>query len=284
MQNPRILMAGCGSLGTRVGLALAADFHVFGLRRQAHKVPLPLTPVQADLQHPRQLASAVPTTDILIYCLTPDQYDEAGYRTAFVTGLDNLLSLLEKREQRPTHVFFVSSTAVYGQKNDEWVDETSPTTPARYNGQVLLEAEARLAASSIPGTSVRLAGIYGPQRRGMLSSVTEGRIAPAPDTGYSNRIHEDDAVGLLSHLVHQAVREEALEPCYIGSDCEPSRIGDVVAWLREQLSCEPVKADARVGSRVGSKRCSNRRIQDAGYQFLFPSYREGYASIIRQRT
>ncbi|TVP54023.1 MAG: NAD-dependent epimerase [Halomonadaceae bacterium] len=280
MQNPRILMAGCGSLGTRVGLALAADYHVLGLRRQAHKVPLPMTPVQADLLKPRQLASALPPADILVYCLTPDQYDEAGYRDAFVTGLDNLLGLYEKREQRPAQVFFVASTAVYGQKNDEWVDETSATNPARYNGQVLLEAEARIAASPIAGTSVRLSGIYGPNRQGMLRSVAEGMVAPTRGSGYSNRIHEDDAVGLLCHLVHKAVRGESLETCYIGSDCEPSRLGDVVAWLREQLPCEPVRDDARAGSRVGSKRCSNQRILHSGYQFLFPSYREGYASIL----
>ncbi|MDX1589565.1 MAG: NAD(P)H-binding protein [Oleiphilaceae bacterium] len=283
MQNPRILMAGCGRLGSRIGLALSQDYQVLGLRRQAHRVPLPMTPVAADLQQPQQLAEALPQADIVIYCLTPDEYDESGYRAAFVQGLDNLLSLYEQREQPPAHVFFVASTAVYGQKHHEWVDETSPTEPERYNGRILLEAEARLRQSPINGTSVRLAGIYGPGREGMLRSVTEGRVAPAPDTGYSNRIHEDDAVGLMCHLVHRAVRGEPLEACYIGSDCEPTRIGDLVAWLREQMPCEPVRPDARQGSRVGSKRCSNRRLLDSGYQFLFPSYREGYASVLHQR-
>lgn len=284
MQSPRILMAGCGRLGTRIGLALAQDYPVQGLRRQAHKVPLPMTPVQADLRQPHQLDSALPDTDILIYCLTPDEYDEAGYRAAFVEGLDNILSFYEKRQQRPAHAFFIASTAVYGQKNHEWVDETSPTEPERFNGRVLLEGEARLAASHIPATSVRLAGIYGPGREGMLRSVKEGRVAPAPDTGYSNRIHEDDAVGLMCHLVHKAVKGESLEACYIGSDCEPARQGDLVAWLREQMPCEPVRDDARIGSRVGSKRCSNRRLLDSGYRFLFPSYREGYASILNRKT
>lgn len=282
MRDARILMAGCGRLGQRIGTALAEHHHVFGLRRQVSRVPLPLTPIEADLLDPDTLAGRVPDVDIVIICLTPDQYDEAGYHATFVQGTANLLATFEHTAKPPRRVFFVSSTAVYGQKSGEWVDETSATVPSRHNGEALLAAERQLAESPIPATVVRLSGIYGNGRDGMFSRMLDGSIAPNPDSGYTNRIHEDDAVGALCHLVNQALDGVALEDCYLASDCEPARLGDVVAWVRETMSCEPVRADARRDSRVGSKRVDNRRLLATGYRFLFPTFREGYAGMVEK--
>lgn len=280
MVDSRILMAGCGTLGQRVGLALAEQHHVFGMRRQASRVPLPLTPVPADLRLPQELARKVPDTDIVIVCLTPDQYDADGYQETFVQGLDNLLNILESRPQPPRRVFFISSTAVYGQCEGEWVDESSTTEPKRYNGQALVEAEQRLDRSPLATTVVRLSGIYGPGRDSMLTKMIKGDVAPNPQSGYTNRIHEDDAVGSLCHLVDQALRNEALAPCYLVSDCEPARLGDIVSWLRETVDCAPVNPDAQQDSRAGSKRCDSTRLRESGYEFLFPTFREGYASLL----
>lgn len=281
MRDARILMAGCGRLGQRIGTALAEQHHVFGLRRQAHRVPLPLTPLQADLLDLASLQAQVPAVDTVIICLTPDQYDDRGYHSTFVQGTSNLLRVLEAADTPPQRVVFVSSSAVYGQQAGEWVDETSATAPPRYNGEALLAAEQRLHDSSIPATVVRFSGIYGNDRDGMLSRMRDGSIAPNPDSGYTNRIHEDDAVGSVCHLVNRDLDGMTLADCYLASDCEPARLGDVVAWVRETMTCEPVQADARRDSRVGSKRVDNSRLLASGYQFLFPSFREGYTSMVQ---
>lgn len=281
MQDARILMAGCGALGQRIGLALAEDHHVFGMRRQASRVPLPLTPIQADLLDPAGLAERIPEVDAVVVCLTPDQYDEAGYHGTFVQGMSNLLEALKHQATPPKRVFFISSTAVYSQNQGEWVNEDSVTEPNRYNGQALLEAEQRLTSDAIPGTVIRFSGIYGNGRDGMLSKMIDGSIAPNPDSGYTNRIHEDDAVGSVCFLVNEALDGRDLASCYLASDSEPARLGNVVAWVRETVASEPVKPDARQDSRVGSKRADNTRLREAGYRFLFPTFREGYASMLR---
>ncbi len=280
MVDSRILMAGCGALGQRIGLALAEQHHVFGMRRHASRVPLPLTPVQADLNAPDELVTQLPQADVVVVCLTPDQYDAEGYERTFIHGLNNLLQILESSPTPPVRVFFVSSTAVYGQSDGQWVHESSPTEPGRYNGQILVRAEQRLAQSPLQTTVVRLSGIYGQGRGSMLSKITNGEVAPNPNSGYTNRIHEDDAVGSICHLVDRALREEALHGCYLASDCEPARLGDVVSWVRETVSCAPIKPDAQQDSRAGSKRCDSRRLREAGYEFLFPTFREGYASML----
>ncbi len=127
---------------------------------------------------------------------------------------------------------------------------------------------------------VRFSGIYGNDRDGMLSKMRDGSIAPAPDSGYTNRIHEDDAVGALCHLVNRDLEGKSLEDCYLASDCEPARLGDIVAWVRETMRCDPVRPDARRDSRVGSKRLDNSRLLATGYRFLFPTFREGYTSMV----
>lgn len=280
MRDARILMAGCGRLGQRIGAALAEHHQVFGMRRQASRVPLPLTPIQGDLLDLEGLRMRVPQVDTAIICLTPDQYDEAGYYQTFAQGTTNLLKVLEAADTLPRRVLFVSSTAVYGQNNGEWVDETSPTEPPRYNGEALLAAEQRLADSPLAGTVVRFSGIYGNDRDSMLARIREGSIAPNPDSGYTNRIHEDDAVGAVCHLVNRDLIGHELAACYLASDCEPARLGDVVTWVRETMSCDPIRPDARNDSRAGSKRVDNSRLRASGYQFVFPTFREGYTSMV----
>lgn len=282
--RPRLLLAGCGALGTAIAERLSEFADVWGLRRQADRIPAPIRPLQADLLDRASLASVLPDVlDIAIYCVTPSRMDDTGYKNAYVDGLDNLLSLLEARATPPRHVFFISSTGVYHQNNDEWVDEDSPTQPTRFSGQRLLEAERRLAMSPIAGTSIRFSGIYGPTRTRFLDKVRDGSIAPMADSAFTNRIHEEDCVGILQHLVSARWEGKTLSSCYIGSDDDPSRLGDVVTWIRAHTACAPVKADADSGERrAGSKRCRNTRLKAAGYRFRYPSYRDGYGTIIRQ--
>lgn len=276
----RILLAGCGQLGSLIGLALARNHQVWGLRRNAERIPQPLKPLQGNLLEPAALAAILPPElDTVIYCLTPAQYDDAGYKAAFVTALDNLLTILEQRARPPRRVFFISSTGVYHQDDDSWVDETSPTLPTRFSGRRLLEGEARLAQSPLASTSVRFSGIYGGQRRGLLEGIKAGRIAAATDTPFGNRIHEQDCVGVVAHLVARLAAGEPLAECYLASDCEPVRQGELVQWIRRQITCAEPVADARTLGRAGSKRCSNQRLLESGYRFRYPGFREGYKAM-----
>ena len=46
----RVLIAGCGDVGTALGLLLAGDGHeVFGLRRHTERLSAPIRPVRGDL-------------------------------------------------------------------------------------------------------------------------------------------------------------------------------------------------------------------------------------------
>lgn len=277
----RILLAGCGQLGSLIGLALAANHEVWGLRRDAGPIPKPLHALQADLLKPETLKQALPSDlDAVIYCLTPSQYDDAGYKAAFVTGLDNLLTLLEQRERPPAHVFFISSTSVYHQDDDSWVNEESPTEPDRFSGKRLLQGESRLSESPLPGTTIRFSGIYGGQRRGLLDRVKAGKVIAGTHTPFGNRIHEQDCVGVVAHLVDRLVKGLPLASRYLANDCEPVRQGDLVSWICSQTACAEPASDAKKLGRAGSKRCDNRRLLESGYRFRYPTFREGYREML----
>lgn len=279
--RPRILVAGCGSLGGMIARTLCEDAEVYGLRRNADAIKAPVLPIGADLLNPSALASAVPeNVDALIYCLTPSSYDDAGYQAAYVTGLSNLLAALDGKSL--SRVIFISSTSVYHQDDDGWVDETSPTEPEKFSGQRILDGEAVALNSGVPATIVRLSGIYGPSRHRFLTAVRRGEMNPSKPAPYTNRIHEVDAANAVVHLMRSSLQGKALAEHYIASDCEPARLDEVIAWVQSQTPCAQPRAGARTGGRAGSKRCRNQRLLDSGFSFRYPDYRSGYSEMIQE--
>lgn len=280
----RILIAGCGYVGSALARELVAGSHtVFGLRRHPASLPPGVVPIAADLAVSRSLAELPTGLDAVVYAASPGGRDEALYRTIYVKGLRNLLDVLEAQGQRPRRVIFVSSTGVYGQSRGEWIDETSPTEPSDEPARLLLEGESVLRGGPFPGVVLRLGGIYGPRRTRLVEQVRQGHAVIARGaTRYTNRIHRDDCVGALRHLL------ELEEPAdvYLGVDHEPEDEAVVLRWLAGALGAPPPRVAARGEEpsrrRRGNKRCRNDRLVASGYRFRFPSYREGYTALLAE--
>jgi len=282
MSAPSVVIAGCGDVGSRLASQLlAAGWEVHGLRRNVSRLPEGVIGIAGDL-FKKDCPDTWPIggVDYLVYCAAATDHDEAGYRKAYVEGLQHVLEWLDDYGQQPKQLVFVSSSSVYGQQNGEWVDETSPTQALGYSGQVMLEAEQVVFDSGIPATTVRLTGIYGPGREWLLSQVRQGyRVAVEPPL-YGNRIHVDDAAGLLAFLLQHVEQGGSLDKVYIGVDDAPAPLAEVVGWLREYLGVTEWAEDASV-RRAGSKQCSNARAKALGWTPTYPSYREGYAAILK---
>ena len=281
MSSPSVLIAGCGDVGSRLATQLLAEqWQVYGLRRNVSRLPQGVVGIAGDLfseQCPGQWPQK--SADYLVYCAAATEHDEAGYRAAYVDGLQHVLGWLKQRGQAPKRLLFVSSSSVYEQKDGEWVDETSVAEAQAYSGRMMLEAEQVALGSGIPATVVRLTGIYGPGREWLLPQVRRGyRVAIEPPL-YGNRIHADDAAGLLAFLLKADRSGTALDDCYIGVDDAPAPLAEVVDWLRDYLGVTEWADDASV-RRTGSKRCSNARARALGWVPRYPSYREGYAAIL----
>lgn len=278
-----LLIAGCGDVGTRLGLRMVEQgWRVLGMRRNLAALPAAIEPLAGDLH-----ADACPSDwpqgplDYVVYCAAATRHDEAGYRAAYVDGLRRVLGWLEQHGQRPRRILFASSSGVYGQQEGEWIDEGSPAEALSFSAVIMREAERVALESGLPATTVRLTGLYGPGREWLLSQVRNGyRVSETPPL-YGNRIHVDDAAGLFATLLQADVAGKPLADCYLGVDDEPAPLHEVVAWLREQLGVSHWSDEQRV-RRAGSKRCSNARARALGWAPQYPSYRDGYAAILAE--
>ena len=278
----RLLIAGAGYLGqARVEKVLAEKTHaVTLLRRRAVAVP-GAEVFPADLLQKASLQRLPPVDDV-VYCASADASDEASYRNIYQDGLRNLVEAL-RAQGGFRRLVYVSSTSVYAEAQGNWVDESSTNLVSAGPSRFMVSGERVLMDGPEDFGILRMGGIYGPGRTYFLRRVKENAERIYAKGGvYSNRIHRDDCVGMILHVL----RGSAARQVYNGVDSEASDRNDVIRWMAAQLGLDPLNVPstedlAQIAAR-GNKRISNQKIRDAGYQLLYPSYREGYAALLSE--
>lgn len=281
----QVVIAGCGYVGNALATQLLSEGHeVFGIRRDVSRLAPGVQGIAGNLAMPRELGPAPPRVEYAVFAVGADEGTEQAYRKAYLDGLAGFLQWLADEGQRPKRIVMTSSTSVYGQRRGEPIDEDSPTHPTQFRGETLLASERLLGASEIRSVVVRLGGIYGPGRTSLIDRARQGALTLRGTEHYTNRIHRDDAAGLVGHLLFHP--DPA--PLYLGVDNESAEEGALYTWLAEQVGSPPPGlpeegAPSRPGPRrtAGSKRCSNGLARKSGYRFAYPTYREGYGALIR---
>ncbi|MFW8564587.1 NAD-dependent epimerase/dehydratase family protein [Orrella sp. 11846] len=305
----KLLIAGYGDLGRHIASVYqtqiqaldpqqqAATARIIALRRhhsdQAQDSDHFRT-IAADLTD-RESLKALPT-DIthVVYCPTPDAFTRQGYEHTFLTGLQTLCAQLMTQARLP-HILMVTSTAVYDRALTGWIDESTPTEPDRFNGQVLLQAETWLQTTYRGQVSIlRLSGLYGPGRDRALRSLMAGRILLPEDPDYwVNRIHIRDAARACLHLLQrtqqtaqapQAQKTPAPKPSiYIGTDDSPLPAHQFYDTLAKQLDV-PVPSRTTDPSRytpgIQQRRLSNALLKSTGFECEWPNALSGYQTMI----
>ena len=271
----RLLVAGCGYVGARLAeRRAAAGDTVYALRRSEGAAPRGVAAVRADLTRPETL-DALPEIDAAVFAPTPDSRDDSGYARTYVDGARNLAEALRRRSG-PVRWIHVSSTSVFEVDDGSWVDETTPCPGEGFRARRLLESEAVAGEHGHQGVVLRLGGIYGPGRDGVIRRVASGEARAK--LRYTNRIHRDDAAAAISHLLGV----EAVETRYLGVDRDSALEASVLDWIADQIGVPPPPREGE-GSPRG-KRCSSDRLLASGFAFHFPSYVEGYGALLVERA
>jgi nucleoside-diphosphate-sugar epimerase len=173
-------------------------------------------------------------------------------------------------------VLFVSSSAVYGEHGDAWVDEDTVPDPPGFNGEVLLEAERWLATQPLSSVVLRLAGLYGPGRLQLVDRLRTGRVAvPRDKPHWANRIHVEDAAEATAHLL---LLPDA-GSLYLGVDDMPLPLDMLYDHLAGWAGA-PRPPDGPPPAGVGSKRLSNARLRASGFAPRWPDALSGYAAAL----
>jgi len=274
MEN--VLIVGCGDLGGTVAAQLSAmNIQVTGVRRTDATIS-GVEIIQADITEAPSLEVLKPIQpDILIYCVAANGQTDEQYKANYVDGLRNMLAT-QTENSNLKHVFFVSSTRVYGQKTDVLLDESTPAIAADFGGERLLEAEALLNNLSCNTTVLRLSGIYGAGRLRMINLAKSPQNWPAQNS-WSNRIHKDDAAAFMVFLVLQVLASKPIGACYIVTDSKPSSQCEVLSWIANQMQ---INSDVTAPAIEGGKRLSNQSMLSTGFQLQYPDFMSGYQALL----
>lgn len=275
----KILIVGCGDLGVELAHQLQTQgLMPIGLRRTL-SLDSSFECIQADVtQTSSLLVVSNLNPDYLVYCVAASAQSDDSYRQHYVEGLRNVLKALVDATNLK-HVFFVSSTRMYGQTTEVLLDENTIPQEMDFGGQRLLEAENLLKHAGQPWkhTSLRLTGIYGPGRNRMLNLASTHSNWPAQNI-WTNRIHRDDAAAFIVHLIRMLLNGETAQDCYVVTDNNPVSQYEVLHWIAGQMGME---VSSEVPEVVGGKRMSNQRMLSTGFLLQYPDYKLGYSVMLK---
>ena len=113
----------------------------------------------------------------------------------------------------------------------------------------------------------------------MLSQIKAGKGRPALPEQWSNRIHSDDCGGVIAHLINRVAAGKPIETVYLATDSAPVTQHDLRTWMAGEMG---VTLTDEIVVQNAVRRCSNQRLLDSGYEFIFPSYKEGYLSLMAE--
>lgn len=205
-------------------------------------------------------------------------------------GAKALLPALTEAQAYPDWIGYVSSTAVYGNRDGGWVFEEDALNAASLEGARRVRAEADwLDAGRGMGLTVqifRLPAIYGPGRS-VVDRLRDGtaRIVRKPGQVF-NRVYVEDAVaGLFASM--DRPRPGA---AYNLTDDAPSPVDVVMADVARRMGLpqppevdwtDPSVSDAMRRFYLDSKRISNARAKaELGWRPAHPTWREGLEAIL----
>ncbi|WP_323674846.1 NAD-dependent epimerase/dehydratase family protein [Halorubellus sp. PRR65] len=289
----RVVVLGCGYVGIELGRQLVDRGHdVVGVRRSDSGLDAiegaGFDGVRADVTDAESLA-ALPDADALVFAASSGGRGADAARDVYVDGLQSALGEYATREDPPRRLVYTSSTGVFGDHGGDWVDESTPIDPTTAKTRVLASAEAIALAADrlygIDGTVARFAGLYGPERY-RLERYVDGPVTE----GYLNMVHRDDAAGAVRFLLEtdrargdvvHVVDDEPVSKWafadYLADACgEPS---PAKRTTTERLADGDLSAAAERRIRA-EKRVDNTRLRDLGYEFRYPTYREGYDAAV----
>ncbi len=222
--------------------------------------------------------------EFAVNCVSSGGAGLEGYRRSYVDGMASILRWARSRGAVGT-LLYTGSTSVYPQDGGVRIDETASTHGGSDRAQILLQAEAQLRASDQACRRwfvLRLAGIYGPGRHGLLDQVRSGEITGRGDHRL-NLVHRDDICAAI--WLALGAPSNVADEIFNVADDGAARKSDMAAWLAARLA---LPVPRFTGEPVTGRRAAapdrivgNGRIKRVlGWQPHYPTFREGYETIL----
>ena len=275
-----VAIFGYGYTGAAFAHRLAdSGFTVYGTKRNPITQPNHLNITLLPLDE-TTVISLLEKANYLLISIPPNENDMEPFLRRYANHL---------LQDHFTWIGYLSSTAVYGDHQGEWVTETSPCFPTNAQAIKRLQAEetwlTHYTLHQLPVHIFRLAGIYGPYRN-RLEKIKNGKdfTIHKPHQVFS-RIHVDDISSILYQSLQQPMPGEIFNLC----DDYPAPLHEVDQFAATLLNHPPLKIipfEQANLSPMGrsffesNRRVSNQKIKDTlNVSLNYPTFKEGLRQI-----
>ena len=255
------LVLGCGYLGSRVARSWLSDGdNVYAVTRcpdNARRMKQEgMIPVIADITEADSVKE-LPHADTILFSDGMDRKKYDSVHSVYVDGLKNVLSGIS---MAPSQLIYISSTGVYGNFDGAWIDENSPTDPAREGGKACLAAEKLLQSSrfAAQSTILRFAGIYGPKRVPTKALIQSQQWKKISADGFLNLIHVDDGANIIQKVSDQGIVQETFNV----SDGNPPKRKQYYQFVAEQLGLTEIPWEETKSTNGNTRSGSNKRVSN----------------------
>ncbi|MDA7415456.1 NAD-binding protein [Xenophilus arseniciresistens] len=299
-RRERLLIIGCGDVGTRVLRALQGRMQVLALTSSPQRVPaLRAAGARAligDLDAPATLHRLAGLGTRVLHLAPPPRADEGEAATHEAVVRDRrteaVVRLLRQRTP-PLSLVYGSTSGVYGDCEGARVPETRGVQAgtARALRRVAAERQVRWLGRGLQVRTgiLRIPGIYAPDREGGTPRARLLRGTPVlqpQDDVFTNHIHADD---LARACIAALYRARGGRVFHVSDDSE-LQMGDYfdLAAGLYGLPCPPRVARAEAQQQLTpmqlsfmseSRRLDNRRMKrELGVRLRYPTVREGLAA------
>ncbi len=224
--------------------------------------------------------SLIEGQNTVVVSVAPIGAQEANAATYETTYLDTAKNLVLALSQKPQvkQVIYLSSCSVYGDRQGEWVNETTPLDPPEYKSQIMCEAEQIILQAATDRQKVcvfRLGGIYGPDREliRMFGGLAGMTMAGKGDR-FVNWIHRDDIIGAIEHssgYANEFARSNGLDGIYNLVDDSRMTIKEQIEHVCDRYNLPPANWDtSKLSLQRKSLQVSNQKLKAAGYDLIHP--------------
>jgi nucleoside-diphosphate-sugar epimerase len=280
--QPRLLIIGCGDVGQRMLPILVKSHKVYVLTTQTEKLTVfrqaGAVPIYGNLDDRSTLDRLSQIADTVIHLAPPNPSGQSDLRTK------SLIQALSKG-RRVRRFIYISTTGVYGDCGGQLISETQAVQPQNLRAVRRVDAERQLRAWAVQqGVSVvilRVPGIYAGNRL-PVERLQKGTPALLESEDvFTNHIHADDLARLTILSMYRASSQRVINAC----DDSDLKMADYFDLVADKMNLpKPPRVDKETLKTMvspqllsfmqESRRISNTRLQEIGFQFLYPTVQD----------
>lgn len=289
MDSKGVIIAGCGYVGSK-------------LAEQLSEKKYRLTVI---VKTGKNMHAAVPLSNVVKIDFDQDDATltelEYRFKTVFYFIPPPAQGITDPRIERflksipqdhmPDKIILISTTGVYGDCGDDWVDESRRPAPETDRARRRLAAEQSLSdwcnKNHVSYIILRVPGIYGPGKL-PVERLQQGKpVLKLAESPWSNRIHIDDLVQACIKAMDYAGKSTVFNI----SDGHPSSMSDFFIKVAKRMGipepkqlsledCKKIFSENMISYLMESKKIVNdRMLNDLDVKLKYPTLDNGLSTL-----